>query len=327
VYFLGSPCLQAEEATTGPKDPEVIRLHLMDGSTIAGKLSVKELEVETKFGKLQIPITSIYSFTPGLGSHPELSGKVAKLIENLGGADYDQRESAQKELKQMGESIRPELQKWVADADKERRERIRALLEELDSQLHDGDGEEGDQPGGKWLVSEDVIETTEFITVGKIMTSEFAVSSKYGPLKIKLSDIRRGERSAEKPEVIEKSLTVDGSHLVQRKQKEVQIRVNRGDTIKISAEGNLTMTPWGRNSISSPDGAGNFGWMIQNQIPVGMLVATVGNNQDYIKVGSKSTFQAPRTGMLRLGIAMIQEQANHQFPGMYNVKVIVERKR
>ena len=107
-----------------PSDPNFVRLHLMDGSMIAGRLSVSELEVETSFGTLKIPIAAIKSFTPGLASHPKLGKQVYDLIENLGSPDYDQRESAQKELTKMGEPIRPELQKRVGDSDKERRERV-----------------------------------------------------------------------------------------------------------------------------------------------------------------------------------------------------------
>jgi hypothetical protein len=215
VFAYASICCMASVWADEPAtstDPEVIRLHLMDGSTIAGKLSVKDLELETKFGKLQIPITSIRSFTPGLGSHPELTGRVSQLIENLGSAEYDEREAAQKDLKKMGEAIRPELQKRAGDSDKERRERIRALLEELDDLLDDSKDDDED-PSKKWYSPEDIIETTDFTVSGKITTGQFEISSKYGPLKVNLSDIRRGERTPDKPEVLEIELKVDGSNL------------------------------------------------------------------------------------------------------------------
>ena len=55
-----------DEATspTRPADPEVIRLRLMDGALISGKLTVPEIDVETEFGKLTVPIVRIRSMRP-----------------------------------------------------------------------------------------------------------------------------------------------------------------------------------------------------------------------------------------------------------------------
>ena len=199
---------------------------------------------------------------------------------------------------------------------------FRAIIAELDESLGDDD----DEASSEWLIPHDSVETTEFTAIGRIVSPQFIVTSNYGPLTIKLSDIRRAERASDEKEILTKQLTVDGSHLVQREMKDTGIRVVRGDTIEITAEGSLTMTPWGRNSVSTPDGAANFGWLVQGQIPGGMLVATIGNNAQYIKVGSKMTLQATKTGNLRLGVAMLQEHSNQQFPGGYEVKITVERK-
>src|SRR5579862_2672013 len=48
-----------------------MRLHLMEGSVVTGKLSTDTVTVETAFGKLEVPVANIVSFTPGLDSHPE----------------------------------------------------------------------------------------------------------------------------------------------------------------------------------------------------------------------------------------------------------------
>jgi hypothetical protein len=95
--------------------------------------------------------------------------------------------------------------------------------------------------------------------------------------------------------------------------------------VTISAEGTIKMTPWGGNAFSTPDGGQNFGWLVQGSIAGGTLVATVGNNKTYIKVGSKSTFRAPRNGMLHLGIAMQDDHAGNPFPGNYRTTVTVEK--
>lgn len=324
LFLLPLLPVMAEDTTSvpaKPADPKIIQLHLMDGSMIAGRLSIDSLEIETKYGTLKIPVESIRSFTPGLQSHPELSQQVYGLIEKLGSADYDQREMAQKELSQMGEPLRPELMKHRDDPDKERRDRVRSLLDELD----DASSDDVQEQKSQWLVPHDLIETSEFTAVGKITMPDFTIATNYGPLKVKISDIRRGVRPSLTPEPIEKSIGIDGTHLVQRGMKDTGIRVIRGDKITISAEGTLSMTPWGGNAVSSPDGGANFGWLVQGSIPGGMLVATIGNNSEYLRVGSQATIKAARSGALRLGIAMQQDYNNQQFPGGYQVKVVVTR--
>ncbi len=303
-------------------DPEIIRLHLMDGSVISGKLSVKDIEIETQFGKLTVPVTELRSFTPGLIHHPELGKKVYDLIDALGANDFDQRELAQKELLKMGASVRGELEKRLGDTDAERRKRVRNILDELDAEQ----SEDGPEPAAKGaLIQRDTVETSQFTAVGKIVTSSFTVASLYGPLTVKLSDILRGDRGSPKKTELQKTISVEGTHLVQNGLKATGIRVERGDKVTVTADGTVMMTPWGNNAFSTPDGAPNYGWYVP-AIASGTLVASIGSDDNVFKVGSKSTFQAPRSGELRFGVAMQAQHAMQNFPGKYTVKVRVERK-
>lgn len=315
---------QSPEPAQAPLDPEMIRLFLMDGSVISGKLSVKEIEVSTQFGLLKIPVTEVRSFTPGLASHPELGKKVYDLIDKLGSADFAERELAQKELVKMGPPVRGELEKRSNDPDTERRMRIASILDEFEQQSDDEEEAPPAQTGV--LIQRDAVETSEFTAVGQIVTKSFAISSLYGPLTVKLSDIRRGQRDALKKPDARKTIDVDEANLVQRALKDTGIRVERGDRVTITAEGSLTMTPWGNGVFSTPEGGGNFGWYLPNSIPGGALVAAVGAKDEVFKVGSKHTFKAERSGPLRFGIAMQPDYATQNFPGKYTVKIRVERK-
>jgi hypothetical protein len=318
-----APPAAGQEATTAAPavDPNSVVLYLADGSMLAGKLSIDAIEVETSFGTLKVPIASLKSFAPGLGSKPQLNKQIVQWIDQLGSAEYAEREAAQVELRGMGESIRPLLTKHVADADKERRDRVKQLLDELDESSDD----DAVDPKSVWLTTHDVVETNEFTAVGRIITTEFEVQSKYGPLTIKLSDLRRCQRPGDEPKRIEKSLAIDEQNLVQRTLKDTGIRVEKGDQVTISADGTIKMSPWGSNAFSTPDGGQNFGWLVPGSISGGTLVATIGNNTSYLRVGARSSIRAPRGGMLRLGIAMQQDHAGNQFPGGYQVKVVVER--
>jgi hypothetical protein len=311
----------AEQPPAPAADPELIRIHLMDGSTIAGKLSLDSIEVTTAYGTLSVPVTAIKSFTPGLVSHPEEAEDIARLIEELAGPNYNQREAAQKALVKLGPSVRGELARYADDADAERRSRIKTILEEFDD-IEEEAAESG--AATEVLVSQDTVVTAEFTIVGRIVPQSFAIESQYGTLSVELGDIRRGEREAPRQDIA-RTVRVGGSNIASLSMLNSSVRIERGDRVVIAAEGTLTMTPWGNEAQSTPDGAPNFGWFQPGQIPNGALVYRIGPSGQILKAGSRLTFTAERAGTLHLGIGMDGNFAKNNFPGEYRVKVRVER--
>ena len=104
---------------------EALKIHLMDGSQITGRLAQQEIEIDTQFGKLTIPVAAIVSLTPGLGSHPKVGQNLDDLIAKLGSPVFSEREAAQKALTAMGPTIRLKLVAAAEDPDTERRTRAR----------------------------------------------------------------------------------------------------------------------------------------------------------------------------------------------------------
>ena len=324
VAACGEEPPAAETPVTSHSNPEVLKIHLMDGSQIGGKLAAAEIEVETSYGKLTIPVTAIVSLTPGLASHPQVGQSLDQLIEKLGSPAFAEREGAQKALVAMGPSMRLRLARAADDADNERRSRVRAILEEFDQ--IEADEEQSEAVGTTRLIDRDTIETLDFTLVGKIVQQEFEIASHYGVLKVKLSDIRRIEREAAEKQDLQKTVTVDGGNLVTRTMKDSGLRIERGDKITIAADGTITMTPWGNQAMSTPDGAPNYGWYQPNKIAGGALIGRIGPQGNFFRIGSKHSFTADRTGMLQLAVAVQGDPQNQQFPGEYRVKVRVKRK-
>jgi hypothetical protein len=314
----------APAAAVKPLPPDFIKLYLMDGTVIPGRLSTKEIAVETQFGNLSVPVANIKSITPGLHSHPALAKEVSDLIADLGAGNYNDRERAQQALIKMGPAVRVELEKHQNNDDVERRNRVKAILTEFD-QLAEGLDEADSSDAFPTFNERDTIETTEFTIVGKIVPQSFAVKSPYGELNIKLADIRKGVRELGKDEDLQRSFAVDASHLAVRGALNTNLRIARGDVVTVTADGTLTMTPWGNNAVATPEGAQNYGWYIPGQIPSGALVGKIGN-ENFRKFGSKTTFTADRSGVLQLAIGMQADYAQNQFPGKYTVKVRVQRK-
>jgi hypothetical protein len=312
-------------ATRDPINPKLVMLHLQDGTTIAGEMTINEITVATEFGDLKVPLNKIRSIAPGLSSSPELSGKVNGLIEALGSDDYKAREQAHKDLAAMGLKVHGILQGYRNDENTERKRHIGEILKEMDELAGQQDD---DDPGTKErpLIAKDTVVTDDFTIVGKISPAEFVVSSKYGPLNVALADLRRAERPRSVKEAIRKTVQVPGDSLVQRGFKNSGIKVEAGDKVSIKADGSIVMSPWGSDQNSGPDGGANFGWYIPNQIYGGALVAKIGDKGQVFKVGSKATFVAKASGTLQFGIAMQQQysQQGYSYPGNYNAKITIE---
>ena len=321
--------VEPNRAPAAVLEPNYIKLHLLDGNIISGDLTVSEIEVDTQFGKLIVPVEKIRSFTPGLDSYPKLAAEIKQKIADLGSDDYKSREQAHKDLAAMGERVRDELQRHANDENAEIKRHVGEILKELDEQAEEMEEDEdsADATNTAWIRLDTVV-TTDFTVVGKVSPAEFNVHSKYGPLTVALADVRFGERPSGEKETLQKSLTVTGENLAQRGFKSSGIRIQAGDKITVKADGNIVMSPWGSNASSGPDGMPNYGWYVPSQIPGGALVARIGDKGTIAKVGKQSTFTAKSSGTLQFAIGMQGDYAGqgYQFPGEYRLKIKVDPK-
>ena len=305
-------------------EPDSFRITLMDGMEIIGKLSVPEIQVETNFGTLDVPITMIRTLTPGLESHAELQQQILQSIEDLAADSVAQRDLAQRELLQTGQPIREQLSEYLDDNDKERARRIKLLLDEIDEAAEELDEFDGEAAAEQWH-TKDTVETTKFTMRGKIYPQSFDVTSKYGVISIDLADIESIEGATEEvAEDVQKTLTLTGEYLAQLKFKSTAIRVEPGDRIVIHADGSINRS--GSSSyVSTPDGSSRFGTYSANIIG-GTLVARIGSRGDVIKAGSKLVLNSKKSGVLQFAIGMRPDYVGrYQFQGQYNVKVKVVR--
>jgi len=309
-----------EPPTDAPPKSDVLKFHLMDGTIITGKLTTQAIPVKTEFGKLIVPIDAIQSFAPGLASHPEIDQKITQLINELGSPDAKKRDKAQAALQSYGPGLIPELQRFANDPDAERKVRIATILEELYSVSDDEfDAEQGPALS---MFRLDQIVTEQFTVAGNIEQSTFNIKSKFGELVVKLQDIKGVERVRGDSHEIRKIVEISGTDMTCRAYKKTGIRVNRGDRIIISSDGRITMSPWGSNSVSGPDGIPQNGMYINN-IPMGALAGRIGDSGEEFLVGSKNSFVAKKSGVLQLGFAMQANWANYQFPGKYETRIRV----
>lgn len=308
-----------------PADPDTVIVTLAEGSKFAGKLNLKEIKLETSFGVLTIPYHRVLSITPGLNSRSDLGKKVTTLINQMGSTQYSERESAEKELLALGEVVREEIQRNYSDKQPERTKALRKIVEKLDEQRVDI-GDESAAKSRSWNRLDEIV-TPQFKAAGRITPAEFEIVSKFGKLNVRLADIQVIERPRSGPTEFVKKVRVEGTtHLVQRGKLNTGLTIQKGDKVTIKAEGSLTMSPWGDEMSSTPDGDGNqYGWYIDGQIPSGCLLGTVGSSGQAFKVGANHNFVAKVAGPLHLAIGMQAGVSGSNFAGGYNVTIKVER--
>ena len=317
-----TPGAPAASPTADPAADPSLRLSLQEGSVVSGLLSVETITVETEFGRLEIPVTSIVSFTPGLDSHPAEKQRVGRLILQLGANASADRDEAERKLLELGPRIRGLLEQHAADGDAERRTRIRKILAELQELADSGDLDAEDVQA--WI-DDDTIVTTRFTVVGRISPREFKVETKFGELEVALGDIQRAEREGLKKQETRKTVQVTAASLPQTSFLSTGVRIQRGDRVELRADGTITMEPWGHEVKSTPDGGPNFGFF-QPGISNGTLVGRIGTSGPLFKIGSEHDLTSKQTGVLYLAIAIGPDFANqgYSFPGQYSVKIRVQ---
>ena len=185
------------------------------------------------------------------------------------------------------------------------------------------DGEFVDVQTFNILRKRDTVVTTEFTIIGTISPKTFTVNNRYGKLVVELADIDNVSRKIEKEQkILRKALTVEGANVVPRQFKNSRIRLKRGQKVSIKAEGSVTLSPWGQQAVSTPDGSTQHGWHVQNQIPNGALVGRVGDGPVFL-VGSKLKFTAKKAGELQFGIGTHPSHTHQNYPGQYELKITV----
>jgi len=300
-----------------------IKLHMWDGSIVGGKVAVNHITVLTEFGQMTIPIKQIVEFYPGLDSFPQKLSQLKKLVQDLGDGTYQVREDAHKTLVKIGLPLRKEILKFTDGGSIERKKHlveIRKELEELREDLEDLD----EPIQISELARQDRVVTPNMTVVGKIQEDLFVITSKFGELKVRLEDIKHASRDVKiAKEELRKKLTLGSDNFYQRKPKSTEIRVNRGDRIRIKASGVMEWTNW--NTSSTPQGLSSQGnW---NSINSGTLIACIGKDQNnVVKVGAQNDWVAKKNGVLYLAIAIQDNYVNsngYRWTGEYDAKVIV----
>jgi hypothetical protein len=192
LFVLVLAVIPAHAETTAPEptppkkpaDPPAgtVEVHLTDGGVLKVTLRDERLEVQTRYGKLFIPVGEVQRLDVGFRLPADVARRIDAAIADLGRTDYKVRESASATLLELQEKAYPALLKAEKDADAEVARRARDLLEQIREAV----------PAERLeFLPYDVIWTEESKIAGHITASALKVhTTQFGDQLLRLTDVR-----------------------------------------------------------------------------------------------------------------------------------------
>jgi hypothetical protein len=174
-----TPAVQPSPTRAAPTDVEV---RCVDDSVVKMKLLDERLEVNTRYGKLEIPAAEIRRIEFATRMPSEVAERITLLISNLNHPDFDLREKAMAELRDYRERAYFPLLKAIKNPDAEISRRAEESVRYLQAKLPAGQLEPR---------ANDVIYTDDSKITGKIVLPTLRVQTMmFGEQTLRLSDVR-----------------------------------------------------------------------------------------------------------------------------------------
>lgn len=163
----------------GAGEGRVFRARLVDGSAYQVTVPTPSLEVETRYGKVTVPMAEVRHVFLGLRNSAEIQANVRVAVQQLGNRDDKVRDAARNELRNLREAAYPALWEGKNHPDSE----VKSLAEALARSLEDAAG-----PPLR-IREDDVILTQSHPVVGRITAKSLVVRAiPFGEKDLQLSD-------------------------------------------------------------------------------------------------------------------------------------------
>lgn len=238
----------ADDKPVVPPPPEY-DCRFDDGSVVRLTVGTSVLTVDSRFGKMTVPLSEVKKVEMGFRYPAGVQAKVRQAVEDLGSTNFRTREAAQKTLLDIGEYAVPLVKAGTASGVPEVAERCVVILKAITATLPDDKSDP---------VMEDVITTDEMVIRGKITSDSFKATTKYfGETTVKLVDVRElrpvGGRYIG-------TFPLDAVKYAAPGWKtffDTGLDVEKGQPIEITATGKIDLAPQTPGKINSgPNGGG-----------------------------------------------------------------------
>lgn len=169
---------------TAQKAPAAVDVEVkyIDDSTMKLQVLDERLELVTKYGSLQVAVADIRKIEFASRTPPEMAGKIAAAIANMGNPDFGIRERASAEVRGYRERAYQPLLKALKNPDPEIGRRAEDALRHIKHTT---------PPGYLEAREFDVIHTDDSRITGKLLATRLRVNTfQFGELQLRLADIR-----------------------------------------------------------------------------------------------------------------------------------------
>ena len=310
LLLLPAALAQDKEASAPPETgsaavsmEQPLEIRLRSGTTLVGRMDPVEWQVRTAFGSLTVPVRSVRHVRFGRLADGERLAVVRERILDLASANPDRRRRAREALRAEGAfAARDLLDAAKAHEDPEVKRLSQEILDELDL------------AEDEILPDTDEIQTDKFNLAGAIELTAFKVTvPELGTLVVRRRDIVFIRAFTH---VRTKKFRLTANHIWPNGWLDTKLKVRKGQKLEITAQGTRQFPNWGR--AFTPDGDPRMGSM--NGHAWGTLVAKVGENGTYFRVGSTYDGKASASGTLFL-LVMLQVRGQPS-TGEYTVRVV-----
>lgn len=285
-------------------------VYFHDGTRVKTMILQDTLDVTTRFGKLTVPTKAIRRIEFGHRLSEEQTQKLENALKRLTSNNFQDRESAGKELIAMGRIAYPALVKAAVDADLDTTKRLDEIVktikqavpaDQLRSRIHD------------------MVYTEDFTIVGKIDSGSLkARTEHFGDVTLKVIDLRSVLSTGGTGEVnVKVDAVAYGTNNTSWMDTGYMVNPDAKVVINASGEVDLYGNQQPGQYITGPEGNRNVGR--QGVYMPGTLVGKIGDDGALFIVGRKYEGSSPAEGKLYLRIIPLQGSGGST--GNYQVKI------
>ncbi len=315
-----------------------VNLTLLDGNVIRGMTLFNDIELQTAYGRLTIPIANVNSLVIGIGKDNASISTVLPLLKLLNtSANEEARKSAYNDLVKMGPKVLFTIDQFLGDPKNASTGDYTGEYT-LDNAINDIRSQANLTADVPYL---DVITIDNLYTMGGTYTfTKLEVKTEYGILSIPKEKIRSMDVSVVNP-------VANGDfpfRLLANKHisgnqtggwLKTGIMLKTGQTFQITASGEVVLASLSNGkykpdgsyrTVNGTDGANgasedaDYGGNTGAYPTYGQVVYRIGEGQnDMTKAGKKLNATAKQSGMLYL--AIYETVFNSANTGFYTVKV------
>ena len=191
--LLGQEAVQPKEPAK-KNAPASVEAEFTDGSVMKLALRDENIELETSYGKLLIPVADVRRIEFGMRISDDVRKRIETAIGELGSPDFRRRQAATSELQALKEKAYPALLRIASGKDAEAGRRVEQIIEKIRESVRSEILE---------IPAHDVVHTADSKIAGRIKADLLRVATlPFGDQQVKVADLRtlRSPNSAE-PEV------------------------------------------------------------------------------------------------------------------------------